>query len=586
MTTQRTPQALHGADNGRPAQRSTHAKYTLLFAWIGLLVLVPLLHHARATSPATHESRAPRAAPVAETVVWSEDWEGNWFLDWTVEAGTWEVGEPTSGPGACFDPSDGNCAATVLDGNYADGVDTRLISDPVMVPAASEYPRLRFWHWFRFGGGDNGEVQVSTDGGNTWDTISPVYESSSGNVWTYASLDLSPYAAESVRIAFDLHTRDTATFGTNPGPGWYIDRTAIVTGLPMVANPEDFEDGIGDWSAERGSWQIGTPTGSPDCHSDSLCAATVLDNNYVDNVDTRLISPPFIVPEADEQPSLLFWHWFSFGGGDNGEVQISTDGGVTWDSLHTVSGSSSGVWSPSTHDLTPHAGETAQIAFDLRTRDTATFGTNPGPGWYIDDLSILCGDDPCEGINLPVELVAFTARLDGSDAVLQWHTASETNNAGFDLEHRTETQPWRPLGFVEGHGTTTVAQRYSYRIHDLAPATHHFRLRQVDLDGAFAYSPDVSVVVEMTDVYQLSEIFPNPFAPRAQFTLAVAEPQHVRVELYNLLGQRMAVLHDGPLQARTEHRFTLDGRALTSGMYLVRATGETFAATRRATLIR
>jgi len=587
MTTQRFMPARHRADNGRSIGHSARATYTLLCVWIGLLLLgVPFLQLAAASSPGAPESRVSSFAPAAATVVWSEDWEGNWFLDWTVEAGSWEVGTPTSGPGSCFDPSDGNCAATVLDGNYADGVDTRLISDPVTVPAASEYPRLRFWHWFSFGGGDHGEVQVSTDGGDTWETISPVYERSSSGVWTYVSLDLSAYAGASVQIAFDLHTRDTASFGTNPGPGWYIDRTAIVTGLPLFANPEDFEGGIGDWSAERGSWQIGTPSGTPECHSDSLCAATVFDGNYADNVDTRLISPPFIVPEAAEQPSLLFWHWFSFGGGDSGEVQVSTDGGATWDSLHTVAGSSSGVWSPSSHDLTPHAGETVQIAFDLHTRDTASFGTNPGPGWYIDDVSILCGDNPCEGIDLPVELAAFTARLDGADAVLQWHTASETNNAGFDVEHRTETQPWRPVGFVEGAGTTTDAQHYRYRIRDLAPGTHQFRLKQLDLDGAFAYSPTVSVVIRMAEAYQLSEVTPNPLASEARLTLTLAEPQHVRVAVYNALGQRVAVLHDGELSASTPHSFAVDGRRLASGTYFLRATGDRFTATRTATVAR
>ena len=59
------------------------------------------------------------------STLWSEGWEGDWVIDWHVDAGTWEVGTPTSGPSACHEGS--NCAATVLGGNYAEGVDTRLI---------------------------------------------------------------------------------------------------------------------------------------------------------------------------------------------------------------------------------------------------------------------------------------------------------------------------------------------------------------------------------------------------------------------------------------------------------------------------
>ncbi|HLT47751.1 MAG TPA: T9SS type A sorting domain-containing protein [Rubricoccaceae bacterium] len=79
---------------------------------------------------------------------------------------------------------------------------------------------------------------------------------------------------------------------------------------------------------------------------------------------------------------------------------------------------------------------------------------------------------------------------------------------------------------------------------------------------------------------------PNPSNGRTALSLEVAEAQHVRVEVYDALGQRVAVLHDGPLAAGSAHRFTLDGSALASGVYVVRATGETFADTRTLTLTR
>src|SRR5690606_28712319 len=90
---------------------------------------------------------------------------------------------------------------------------------------------------------------------------------------------------------------------------------------------------------------------------------------------------------------------------------------------------------------------------------------------------------------LPGELVSFTATLDGPDGVLAWQTASETNNAGFEVEHtavetrRGASLPWQRLAFVAGRGTTAEPQSYTYRAAGLEPGRHVFRLRQVDYDG-------------------------------------------------------------------------------------------------------
>jgi hypothetical protein len=59
-----------------------------------------------------------------ETPLWTEDFEGNWVFDWSVTAGTWQVGDPSTGPGSAFVNT--RCAATVLDGNYPEGVNSRL----------------------------------------------------------------------------------------------------------------------------------------------------------------------------------------------------------------------------------------------------------------------------------------------------------------------------------------------------------------------------------------------------------------------------------------------------------------------------
>ncbi|NBC17226.1 MAG: hypothetical protein GVY18_07905 [Bacteroidetes bacterium] len=198
---------------------------------------------------------------------------------------------------------------------------------------------------------------------------------------------------------------------------------------------------------------------------------------------------------------------------------------------------------------------------------------------------------------LPVELTAFEATVDGADVRLHWTTASETNNAGFEVQVRKEhagerdedtwqVDTWQVLGFVEGAGTTAAAQTYTYRVTDLAPGPQRFRLKQIDYDGTFEYSPEVEVVVELSDVYALTAAAPNPFRSAARFRLTVRQAQHVDVYLFDVLGRRVRTLHRGELGASTPRRFRLAADGLPSGVYVIVATGERFRATQRVVLLR
>ncbi|MDX1440231.1 MAG: hypothetical protein R3284_10040, partial [Rubricoccaceae bacterium] len=89
---------------------------------------------------------------------------------------------------------------------------------------------------------------------------------------------------------------------------------------------------------------------------------------------------------------------------------------------------------------------------------------------------------PIDAATVPVELTSFDAQVSGDDVVLSWETASETNNAGFEVQLK-QGNDWQVLGFVEGNGTTTEAQTYSYRAEDMDVGTHTFRLKQIDYDG-------------------------------------------------------------------------------------------------------
>lgn len=233
------------------------------------------------------------------------------------------------------------------------------------------------------------------------------------------------------------------------------------------------------------------------------------------------------------------------------------------------------------------SGTTAAIKADIQ--DVGDNNTNFGSWFTTDgagDQSLTFDTTPFTITDaLPVELVSFTALQDHGTVLLSWETASETNNAGFEVQMQVDGR-YQPLGFVDGYGTTTEAQSYQYRLEGLTPGTHRFRLKQIDFDGTFEFSPEVEVTVALIGDYTLSEAFPNPFNPVTQFTLTVSRTQHVVVSAYNLLGQQVATLFEGTLDANAPQTIRFEAADLPSGLYLYRAQGETFSATRQVTLLK
>jgi hypothetical protein len=253
---------------------------------------------------------------------WSEDWEGDWSARWQIDADTWDVGMPGSGPAKAYAGS--QAAATALNGNYSEGVDSRLISPPIDLPAADQQPRLRFWHWYSFSNRDSARVQIKVDDGE-WQNLPPTYFGTSSDAWSRAAIDLTSFAGNTVQFAFHFTSQQLGN-NADVSSGWYLDNLALVTG-PLAFNaPEDWESGLGDWYVDQGTWEIGGGPGS--AHSGEKTAATVLNGNYHENIDSRLISPSFDLPAADQQPRLRFWHRYSFSNLDSTRVQIKVDDGA------------------------------------------------------------------------------------------------------------------------------------------------------------------------------------------------------------------------------------------------------------------
>ena len=192
---------------------------------------------------------------------------------------------------------------------------------------------------------------------------------------------------------------------------------------------------------------------------------------------------------------------------------------------------------------------------------------------------------------LPVEMAGFEATRSGSSVELRWSTASETNNAGFRVQHEPAGQDgWQGLGFVESRaegGTTTEGQTYRFGVdQDLEPGTHRFRLKQVDLGGATSLSKVVSVKVPVEGALTLSAPSPNPVSGQATVQFAVKKSAEAEVVLYDVLGQKVRTLYRGTPQAGQSTPLTVETDGLPSGVYVMQLRADGQTQTQRLTVVR
>jgi len=191
---------------------------------------------------------------------------------------------------------------------------------------------------------------------------------------------------------------------------------------------------------------------------------------------------------------------------------------------------------------------------------------------------------------LPVEMAGLEALQSGSSVELTWQTASETNNAGFNVQLETEEGSWTTLGFVESRangGTTTETQSYRYTVdRDLEPGTHRFRLQQTDLDGSSTLTEPVSVDVQMQRPATLRAPAPNPVSSSAAVSFAVKKQAEATIQLYNTLGQQVATVYEGTPAAGESQTARIEATDLPSGVYFLRLEADGRVRTERMTVVR
>ena len=214
---------------------------------------------------------------------------------------------------------------------------------------------------------------------------------------------------------------------------------------------------------------------------------------------------------------------------------------------------------------------------------------------YADDLHLQWNQTrervtqvvPLSGIadtRLPVELTSFTASVTGQTVTLNWTTATEINNHGFEIERNANNKEWITRGFIKGHGTTTESSNYIFK-EQVEPGYYDYRLKQIDFNGEFKYSEIVTVNADNPTKYSLDQNYPNPFNPTTTIKFSTPRKGFVTIKLYNIVGEEIATLINEE-KAAGNYKIEFDATLLPSGVYFYQLRAGDFVETKKMLLLK
>ncbi len=221
------------------------------------------------------------------------------------------------------------------------------------------------------------------------------------------------------------------------------------------------------------------------------------------------------------------------------------------------------------------------------------YAPNASTEWtlYIDDVSY-------NSIGpLPVELISFSASVIGSKVKLNWRTATEINNYGFEVERMSNVKGqmsdgWEKIGFIIGSGNSNSPKSYSFLDESISPGKpayrtgrYSYRLKQIDNDGTFEFSKTIEVDLGIPKDFQLSQNYPNPFNPTTKIQYALPVDAQVTLQIYSITGELLESLVSEH-QGQGSYTIDFDGRNYASGTYIYRLVANDFVQTKKMTLIK
>ena len=301
--------------------------------------------------------------------------------------------------------------------------------------------------------------------------------------------------------------------------------------------------------------------------------------------------------KINDDPSTTAYQWFgTMSVAPNGRIDViwldTRDNPGTFLSALYYSNSKDGglTWSPNeklSDYFDPHVGWPQQNKmgdyFDMVSESNgaqlswaATFNGEQDVYYsHITDTTIV-----------PVELISFSASVVANVVTLDWSTATELNNHGFEIERSSDKTIWRTIGFREGKGTTSEPQEYSYSdiLTDIKSSKLYYRLKQVDFIGSFEYSDIVEVEIAPS-VFSLSQNYPNPFNPSTVIKYQLPVNSFVTLKIYDVLGNEVATPVNEEKPAG-EYEIEFNACEMGSGVYFYTLRAGEFVQSKKMLLLK
>ncbi len=214
-------------------------------------------------------------------------------------------------------------------------------------------------------------------------------------------------------------------------------------------------------------------------------------------------------------------------------------------------------------------------------------GGNPG---FNANFSTMPGGPYNSGTRpLPVELTSFTAKVSGNNVILNWTTATELNNYGFDVERKLVNSfdgsgNWKKIAFIKGYGTTSSIQNYSFNDYSLDYGRYLYRLKQIDLDGSFNYSKEIEIEIVPISTFKLEQNYPNPFNPSTIISWQSPISGHQTLKVYDVLGNEVAILVDEYRDAGL-YQYEFNASGFSSGVYFYKLQVGDYMQTKKMILL-
>ncbi len=317
-----------------------------------------------------------------------------------------------------------------------------------------------------------------------------------------------------------------------------------------------------------------------------------IENNYL-----------FIYSESTNLCTINFNNYFNPNGFKNLFRNIVFDNLETW---KTLTGFDFNSISKNIHFV---SGNDLHLS-DSSLGDSSLIGTPLS--YVVDDIDgelrhplfPYMGADESTVYPLPVEIISFTGSLSNVEVKLNWHTASELNNKGFEIQRsvvggqlsaNTTTagmtlndKSWENIGFVNGAGTTTNQQNYFFSDDNVSNGKYFYRLKQIDFDGSFSFSNEIEIDVNVPAGFSLEQNYPNPFNPSTIISYQLSASCNVSLKIFDVLGNEVTTLIDNEFKEAGYYNYQLStvNFPLSSGIYFCTMSTSNFSKTIKMTLLR